>query len=507
MSGAIVKQLRNATSLAVQPVALRGERPDAAPYPLDALGVAMASAARAIMARVQVPDALAAHSVLAAVSLAVQGHAVVRLPTRQVRPCSLFLATVADSGDRKTSADQIALAPIADFERELSKAHVMEKQAHATRFAVWKAAKDAIAKDGKGKDFARIDEEVERLGPPPAEPALPVIVVPPGTTHGIISVLEKGRPSIGLFINEGGSWLGSWGMQDENRTASISAYSEMWDGQPVKTLTKGEGLRYLPDRAFSFHVMFQRIYIDKLFGDVEMREQGFLSRILAAQPKSLAGTRLHDAGAVEPEHVAEDLAAYHEKLSRIIRAPLPTDLEHPNGLEHRKELTFSPEAERLFWQFYNHVETHQGKGGELSDIRGFAGKATEQVGRLAAIIHVFENGLRDLTISHEQVISAVTLLNFYIGEAQRLAHGEASDPNIIAAEALSNWLAEKRPGQEIGLRIIQQGGPRSIRTLKAERLRELCAILVRHDHLTPIQGGATIDGQHCRDAWRVNVGR
>lgn len=507
MSGAIVKQLRDAKALRIQPVALRGERPDAQPYPIDALGDCMARATRAIMERVQVPDALAAHSVLAAVSLAVQGHAVVRLPTHQVRPCSLFLATIADSGDRKTSADQIALAPIAEYERELAKDNVMERQAYATRYAVWKSAKDAIAKDGKGKEFAQIDAEVERLGPPPAEPPLPVIVVPPGSTQGIISVLEKGRPSIGLFINEGGSWLGSWGMQDENRTASISAYSEMWDGQPVKTLTKGDGLRYLPDRAFSFHVMFQRIYIEKLFGDVEMREQGFLSRILAAQPKSLAGSRMHDADAVEPEHVAQDLEGYHEHLARIIRAPLPVDVEHPNGLEHRKVLTFDGGAERLFWQFYNHVERQQGDGAELSDVRGFAGKATEQVGRVAAIIHVFENGLRDLTITVEAVSRAIDLLNFYIGEAQRLAHTKPADTAIVEAEALSAWLAEKRPGQEIGLRVIQQGAPRAVRSLGAERLRELCAVLVRHDHLTPIQGGATIDGQHCRDAWRVNVGR
>jgi len=52
MSGAIVKQLRDAKALRIQPVALRGERPDAQSYPIDALGDCMARATRAIMERV-----------------------------------------------------------------------------------------------------------------------------------------------------------------------------------------------------------------------------------------------------------------------------------------------------------------------------------------------------------------------------------------------------------------------------------------------------------------------
>lgn len=506
MTGAIVKQLRDARPVKVQPVPLRAERDEAAPYPIDALGEGMARAVRAIMARVQVPDSLAAHSVLAAVSLAVQGHAQVRLPTQQTRPTSLFLATIADSGDRKTSADQLALAPIADLERELAKQHAMERQAHATHFSVWKTAKDAIAKGGASKDRAAIDAEVERLGPPPAEPPLPVIIVPPGSTQGIVSVLEKGRPSIGLFINEGGSWLGSWGMQDENRTASISAYSEMWDGQPVKTLTKGDGLRYLPDRAFAFHVMFQRHYTDKLFGDAEMREQGFLSRILAAQPRSLAGTRLRDLDAVEPAHVADDLAAYHEQLARIIRATLPVDLVDPNGLAHRKVLTFDADAARRFWTFYNHVERQQGEGEDLADVRGFAGKAVEQVARLAAVLHVFERGLRDLTITAADVERAIVLMDFYIGEAQRLAHCPPADALTAQAEALSSWLAEKRAGTNVSVRAIRMGAPRPVRALGTPRLRQLVELLVSSDHLIPVSGGAVVDGAACREAWRVNVG-
>lgn len=505
---AIGERLRLATAARPEPVPLRSDRSEAQPFPLGALGDRLGRAAEAIMARVQVPDALAAHSVLAAASLAVQGHAVVRLPTGQIRPLSLFLATIADSGDRKTSADTVALAPIHEYERELSAQYAMDRQIHAAEHAVWKSANDTIAKNGKGQSRDVIAAQVDALGLPPAEPMQPVIIVPPGSTQGIISVLEKGRPSVGLFINEGGSWLGSWGMQDENRTASISAYSEMWDGQPIKTLTKSDGFKFLPDRAFAFHVMFQQIYTQQLFGNEEMRGQGFLSRILAAQPQSLAGQRFDTEGSVEPSHIASDLADYHEQLARIIRAPLPVDPKHPNGLIHRRELTFDPAAAARLRRFYNHVEGQQAPGGTLASLRGFAGKATEQVARLASIIHVFDHGLSDLVLTAEDVNRGTELLNFYIGEAQRLADCTPVDALTVQAEALSRWLETAWESDVIAIRAIQQNAPRGTGAReKADHIRELCAILVRHDHLTSIPAGATIDGKHCREAWRINVGR
>lgn len=508
MSGAFNEAMKASGTVKVEPIPLRGERAEPAPYPVDQLGERMARAVRAIVERVMLPDAIAAHSVLAAVAVAVQGHVVVELPTKQRRPTSLFIATIADSGDRKTSADQVATGPIADFELDLGSQYQTDKTIHSSIFAVWKAKKDEIAKVHKDKDNSFIAEEVKKQGDPPAEPPLPMVLVPAGSTQGVIWALEKGRPSIGLFLNEGGSWLGSWAMQDENRTATISAYSELWDGQPIKTLTKGEGFRYLPNRAFSFHVMFQPIYIESMFADEEMRGQGFLNRVLAAAPTSIAGTRLKDKSKLEPAWVADDIAEYHEALATIIRSPLPADITNPiNGLTGRRVATFTAEAEGLFWDFYNHVEVQQCKGGPLERIRGFAGKAVEQASRLAAVIHVFEYGLKDLAITGPDMLKAISLMGFYIDEALRLADADADDPQTRDAQALSDWLRKDWEHPEVGLRHIQRSAPRSIRKKKADEIRELCQFLVRHDHITPITSGATIDGAHCKEAWRVHIGR
>lgn len=77
---------------------LHREVPPPRPFPMQALGPLL-QAAEAIQARTQVPPALAAQSVLAAATLAVQAHADVQLPHGAVRPlvCSTRSGTALRS--------------------------------------------------------------------------------------------------------------------------------------------------------------------------------------------------------------------------------------------------------------------------------------------------------------------------------------------------------------------------------------------------------------------------
>jgi hypothetical protein len=65
------------------------------------------------MEHVQVPDALAAHAVLGFAALAAQAHANVQT-LGGPRPISLYMLTVAESGERKTAADMLAGVAVHD---------------------------------------------------------------------------------------------------------------------------------------------------------------------------------------------------------------------------------------------------------------------------------------------------------------------------------------------------------------------------------------------------------
>lgn len=90
------------------PLPLLPETESSAPYPLTALGGVLGSAAAAISETTQVAEALAAQSVLGAAAMAAQPLANVQRDGLTI-PLSLFVLTVAESGDRKTAADRLAL--------------------------------------------------------------------------------------------------------------------------------------------------------------------------------------------------------------------------------------------------------------------------------------------------------------------------------------------------------------------------------------------------------------
>ena len=99
------------------PLPLQGPQPEPPQYPLAALG-RFAEAAKVITDQVQAPAPVVAQSILAAASLVAQPHIDVEIDGREF-PVSLYLITVAASGERKTATDKIVLAPVKKYERQL----------------------------------------------------------------------------------------------------------------------------------------------------------------------------------------------------------------------------------------------------------------------------------------------------------------------------------------------------------------------------------------------------
>ena len=93
-----------------------------APFPVDSLGPMLGGAARAIADGVSAPKELAAQSVLAVAAFAAQDKGNVRMDGRTI-PLSLFLLTVAESGDRKSACDRVASHPLMEWQRSQVESH------------------------------------------------------------------------------------------------------------------------------------------------------------------------------------------------------------------------------------------------------------------------------------------------------------------------------------------------------------------------------------------------
>ena len=92
-------------------------------YPVDALGDLLGNAAKALAYYVQSPVGMAAQSILAVASLAVQGHVNIQKGNIGTSPTTLYCLTIAGSGERKSSVDGLAMKPVYDYQ-EIGRAHV-----------------------------------------------------------------------------------------------------------------------------------------------------------------------------------------------------------------------------------------------------------------------------------------------------------------------------------------------------------------------------------------------
>ncbi|WP_152048271.1 YfjI family protein [Aureimonas psammosilenae] len=422
------------THRADDPLPLYPELLPSEEYPVDALGPTLSKAAQAIANKIQVPPAIAAQSVLAVASLGAQAHADVLMPFGQERPLSLFLVTLAGSGDRKSSADAEALWPIRKREKALKEEYDLAIKDWSIEAAAWQAQRKKIEADKKLNYSGQMDE-LRALGDEPPRPLFPFITAPDPTIEGLIKAWVNAPAALGIFTAEGGQFTGGHGMNQDNRLKSAAGFSEIWDGKTIKRVRAGDGVSILEGRRLALHLMVQPEAAAGFLADPLLRDQGLLSRVLVVSPTSIAGTRAYKD--VCP-HDDAAIRAYGARTLSILEAPLPLADGKRNELQPRS-LKFSPEAEVIWKTFFDHVEGQLGKGRELAPIGDLAAKIAEHAARIAGILAIVED-VRVTEIGASEMENAVTLADWYLEEALRLQQAARMDPKLIKAKLLLDWM-------------------------------------------------------------------
>ncbi len=123
-------------------------------FPVTALGGMLGKTALAIHDITQAPLSMCGQSVLAAATLAAQGLADVKLPRGggKGRPLSGFFVTVAATGERKSSVDNIALVPVRQREEVLRTQYAEQMKEFGIQVKAYaEAEKNATKGEGRRK--------------------------------------------------------------------------------------------------------------------------------------------------------------------------------------------------------------------------------------------------------------------------------------------------------------------------------------------------------------------
>ncbi|HQU01532.1 MAG TPA: YfjI family protein [Acetobacteraceae bacterium] len=464
----------------------------AADYPVDALG-ALREVAEAIQLKTQAPLAICAQSVLAAASFAVAPHYDVAL-LDGAKPLTVLCLSIAESGERKSSVDNLALAPVFAKEERLRADYEAQSQYYAADHAAWKAATEQAKKAAKnGRAAAR--EAIAAVGSEPKAPPSPMLLMADATPEGIVMHLAESRPWGGVFSAEGGLMLGGHGMSDESKIRTAALFNSLWDGTPIRRRRVLTGTSFLPGRRCSMHLMTQPGVAEILTHDPAFADIGLMARLLIVAPASTAGTRKYREA---PALCTTILADYKTRLMAFLDKPHRM-LDGSGGLDP-VELTLTADARAMLIAFHDEVEGALTSGGELSAIRGFASKMAEHAGRLAAILAVYGDP-EAVDVGAKAMANGIALAEHYSSEMKRLADGASIAPDLqLARRLLEWWQVGGKPKRHLS--EIYQRGLNAIGD--AATARKIVAILEESGWVKRLPPGTVLDGSPRRDAWELS---
>lgn len=456
-------ELDNAYQEKNVPEPLQRQVPSPEPFPFDDLGAVLGNAARRIHEIVKAPDAICGQSVLAAAALVAQPYIDIQIDGR-VRPLSLYFLTVAESGDRKSAVDDIALKPVRDYEKMLYRSFVNEKVKYRNDRDLWERERKAILGEYKSDDAS---DKLKKMSKEPIQPLDPYILLEEPTYEGLVKLLATGRPSVGLFSDEGGRVFGGHAMNAENMLKTICGLSTLWDGKPITRTRRGDENLLLFGRRFSAHLMIQEVVLSKLLDNILFTQQGMLARCLTVMPETTAGNRPYNA-----VDFSEDPAIklYWDHVNGLLDQPFP--LENPditNELSPRS-ITLSDGAKKVWVEFHDEIDGSLTKDGPYHGIRRFANKAAEQALRIAGVLTYFHDPAASV-IGDDEVGQAISLCQYYLREAVRISEIGFSDPNLELAQKVLDWMVNQARSEGMDKvftlqEMYQSAGPRGVRIKK-----------------------------------------
>jgi putative DNA primase/helicase len=436
-------------------------------YPLDALPDIVREAVIEVQNFTKAPIPIVASSALASLSVAAQSYVDIKRAERLTGPTGLFLLTIADSGERKTTCDGYFSSPIGDHDLQQVELLKPEQKHHAAVFAAWSAERQGVvaaikqaAKRGKPVNILRDNlAQLEERKPRP--PKVPRLMRGDDTPENLAYVLANEWPTAGVITAEAGSVFGSHGMGTDSAVRNMALLNTLWDGGTHSVGRRTSESFTVRGARLTMGLQVQEATLRNFFDRSKglARGIGFLARFLVSWPESTQGSRLFS----DSPEAWPSLDAFYRCITEILNAPVPIDEE---GALSPLMLSLSPDAKSVWMAFHDAIESGLGVGGELQDIRDVASKTADNCARLAALFHHFCSKSSSSMVAVKHMESASRIAAWHLNEARRFFNELAIPSELFNPARLDAWLlayCRREKTHVVPTRKVQQFGPYGLR--------------------------------------------
>lgn len=433
-----------------------------ATYPVEYFPQIMRNAIESVVRDVQAPPELVGTAILGIASLALQGLKKIRYPDGRVRPLSLYLTVIADSGERKTAVYNLVGQPVFAFEKACRKKHEMLIVDYNAELQSWKVQEQSILKSirKKTEKGVSIESENERLKLhyriKPKSPVLPKMIYNDTTPEALQSGLYNNIPSASLMSDEAGVFFKG------RAKSNLGFLNQLWDGSSFDVERK-TGSFTVDDCMFTILLMIQTDEFEKYVkkqGDYAVGS-GFFSRFMITGVTSMQGRR--DTKTVQNAG-GDSLRLFHEKIEEALSS---FEEMCNSGTVTHDYYTLSEQAQTALSEYQKKAEDAIIQHKDKSPLfEGMFSKFSENLIRVAALFEYFD-GDNSGVISSKNVVNASKIVIFYY--SYLLTSGglrsETVDQN---ADLLYAWLVSRKDNYysyttHINKMEIRRKGPYKLR--------------------------------------------
>jgi hypothetical protein len=407
---------------------------------------------------IKAPRALIFSAVLATVSLVLQGRIDVRKPKGGISPCSLMLLCIADSGERKTAIDKIVLGTIKALQGKMDSEYKTTHTKWQASLKLWEINQKSIQRNIEklAKSGQPTDEQEERYLQgyelKPERPRRFKILYEDVTSEALLYGLYQDISTAGIITSEGGGVLNGPALND------LSKQNSLWSGDTVHVNRITRESFTIEDARLTVSMMVQESMFKKYMktNGEQSRGSGLLARFLVCRPESTRGRRFIDAGKASSEHT--------ERFNSRVASLLDENISNLKlGARERQVLMFSDEAESRWIDVFNFIEKEMAAGGFWADTKDHASKLADNIARLAALFHCFENVGDGDAISLLALELAISVGFWYSAEFVKIF--DKNGQLETDANELLRWLDRKVLDGDTYIRknYVLQHGPSRLR--------------------------------------------
>ena len=387
----------------------------------------------------QVPEGLAAASVLSAISIAGQGQADVERPNGLRSPISQNYVSIIESGGRKTAVDKVLMEAIRTYSDDQQAKAIEDYAVFNTQVQIWELnlddCKKSLRKAIKEKDGILRDELVKQLSllmsKKPTVPRFLDPLIRDITPEALLDRATSGVPIFGLVADEGGQFF------QGHAARNLPLLNAAWDGSTQHIDRKVEGKAIIKGLRLTTNIAIQPQTFEKFeMGKGELgRDNGYFARQNWARLSAAFGERFIDNTGPLQWHEVE---LFNKRIRELLEQ---TAKIYAQAVECLPLLKMSREAGDEWIKFANYIEGEQQAGGRFEMIKDAASKAAENAARLAALIHLFEGHEGEITES--SMISGALISQWYLEQFVDIFATMEIPEQLLNAEKVDHYLGRR----------------------------------------------------------------